>query len=543
MIARAMVSSLVALLTPVLLNASAAQQLDYEFIAPTIGSISYNGMLTGTLQGSGIDVDLIVGLGTPLNDNVGRVCISCTLSFASGAFTSSTPTRWTFAAGGSIVLTGGVDLDNNGAIGAGDVPLGTTLFSGTFVTEITVVVLQGGFRVIGGSFSDTQSSALSSFFGLPTGAAVYEGGLNLSFASSTAPPNAFHSSLLFSGNMANVAPDSTPTPTNTSTDTPTNTPTNTSTNTPTDTPTNTATPTPTSSATVPPTNTPTNSPTNTATRTPTGTPSSTSTPTNTPTGTPTNTSDIGAPTTTSTPTHPPTNTRTATSTTTPTRTPTGTATNTGVPSNTSTATHTPTGTPSNTSGSTSTPTGTTTATFTPTASHTREIVEETPTPQVAIDLAIEKHFADPSCGRGHAGSYVVIVRNLGEQNSPQPPSVTDTLPSGVTLTSASGTGWDCSASTTTVVQCVATSVFSPGESRSITIDVNIALSADAALVNTATVAGQAGELDLTNNTTTIVTLCVGGPSGAPVMDSMGFAIAIALLGAIAYWRLRGTLDE
>jgi uncharacterized repeat protein (TIGR01451 family) len=216
--------------------------------------------------------------------------------------------------------------------------------------------------------------------------------------------------------------------------------------------------------------------------------------------------------------------------------PSSTPTNTGPPSSTPTNTGVPSSTPTNATALTATPT----ATQTPT--QTLEIVEETATPQVAVDLAIEKRFADATCGRGQAGRYILTVRNLGG-STPSAPMVTDTLPPGVTMTSTSGTGWDCSASTPTVVQCTATSAFGPGESRSIDINVAIALTADPALVNTASVSGQIGELELTNNTVTIVTLCLGGPTGAPAMGPIGFAIAIALLGAIAYWRLRGVLDE
>jgi uncharacterized repeat protein (TIGR01451 family) len=171
-----------------------------------------------------------------------------------------------------------------------------------------------------------------------------------------------------------------------------------------------------------------------------------------------------------------------------------------------------------------------------------ELVEETATPQVAVDLAIQKDF-DGICNRGATGHYTLTVRNLGENSTPAAPVVTDTLPSGVTLTSASGSGWDCTASTSTKVECTATSVFAPGESRTITANVTIALSADPALVNTASVEEQTGELNLSNNSTTIVTLCLGGPIGAPVMGPTGFVIAIVLLGAIAFWRLRGTFDN
>ena len=97
--------------------------------------------------------------------------------------------------------------------------------------------------------------------------------------------------------------------------------------------------------------TPTSTPTNTSTPTPTSTPTSTPTPTATPTSTPTPT-DTPTPTPTDTPTSTPTDTPTST----PTYTPTPTPTYTPTPTPTYTPTPTPTATPTNTPTPTPTPT-------------------------------------------------------------------------------------------------------------------------------------------------------------------------------------------
>ncbi|HMF84877.1 MAG TPA: hypothetical protein VK598_00840, partial [Nitrospiraceae bacterium] len=97
--------------------------LDFNVAAPTTGSISYAGG-AAPLVGSGISVDTVVGLGTPLNDSVVLNCIGCTLDFTTGASTGTW--TWGGGAGSSITITGTVDLDGNG-VDAGDV-------TGTFLT-------------------------------------------------------------------------------------------------------------------------------------------------------------------------------------------------------------------------------------------------------------------------------------------------------------------------------------------------------------------------------------------------------------------------
>lgn len=99
--------------------------IDLVVIAPTAGSIAYNGS-GGPLVGSNVAVDVVVGLDTPLQTGQTRTCFACVLSFATGNLTATDATSWSFGAGGSVTLTGGIDLDNNGSLGSGDIPLGTS---------------------------------------------------------------------------------------------------------------------------------------------------------------------------------------------------------------------------------------------------------------------------------------------------------------------------------------------------------------------------------------------------------------------------------
>ncbi len=116
-------------------SAQGATVLDFGIKAPTAGSLSYSGGLT-PLIGTAIDVDDVVGIGTPDNNNVFSICTSCTLDFQTG---NSLTGGWNYGAGGSITITGGIDFPDATADIAGD----STLLVGSF-NSATVVDLGGG---------------------------------------------------------------------------------------------------------------------------------------------------------------------------------------------------------------------------------------------------------------------------------------------------------------------------------------------------------------------------------------------------------------
>jgi hypothetical protein len=168
--------------------------LDFGIKSPTTGSLSYTGG-SAALVGSGIDVDDVVGLGTPANANVISTCSFCTLDFTTGASTGG----WNFGAGGTITITGGIDFPDATA----PIPGGSTLLSGSF-DSATIVDLGTGtfeFQIAGGAFTDTKNSELLAFYGLPD--VLYAGGLNISFSTAAAMGDAFDSNELFSGDVVN----------------------------------------------------------------------------------------------------------------------------------------------------------------------------------------------------------------------------------------------------------------------------------------------------------------------------------------------------
>ncbi len=124
------------------------------------GALSYDGS-GGALMGTSIAFDAVLGLGTAASAGSTLTCEGCTLNFTTGANVVATPSFWSFAPGGSMLLTG---TAKNGAstIAAG------ALISGTF-NDVTNVLAQGPLNVnLSASLDTTLDSALAAFYAAPT---------------------------------------------------------------------------------------------------------------------------------------------------------------------------------------------------------------------------------------------------------------------------------------------------------------------------------------------------------------------------------------
>jgi uncharacterized protein (TIGR03437 family) len=113
------------------------------------------------------------------------------------------------------------------------------------------------------------------------------------------------------------------------------------------------------------------------------------------------------------------------------------------------------------------------------------------------DLSITKSHTG-TFAAGESGAYTIAVANAGAAGPTNGSvTVTDTLPTGLTATGASGNGWTCSVGPT--VTCTRSDALSPGSSYpAITLTVNVASNAPASLTNTATVTG-GGDTTPANN--------------------------------------------
>lgn len=174
--------------------AKAVSTIDFGVKSPTSGSLSYAGG-AAPLTGAGIEVDDVVGLDTPLNNNVFATCVACTLEFETGASTGG----WDFGAGGTISIIGGIDFPD----ATPDIAAGNTLLFGTFDSATIIQTSVSGFvfQIVGGSFTDTKHPDLVAFYGLPD--VDYVGGLNISFTTTASMGDAFTTSDITSGDILN----------------------------------------------------------------------------------------------------------------------------------------------------------------------------------------------------------------------------------------------------------------------------------------------------------------------------------------------------
>ncbi len=168
-------------------------------------SIWYEGGNT-PLYGEGISVDYVTGVNTPSNSGIKLNIIEGILNFQSGNLTGYGPAYWEFGSGGTIELTGGLDLNNSGNIDP-DEPSGT-LLSGTFNTAVVGVIQMPSalyFGVAIGSIEDSKHPDLLNYYGLSTNL-PYLGNFNIGFygSGSPAPPEPFSSIYVLGGNIINT---------------------------------------------------------------------------------------------------------------------------------------------------------------------------------------------------------------------------------------------------------------------------------------------------------------------------------------------------
>jgi uncharacterized repeat protein (TIGR01451 family) len=113
------------------------------------------------------------------------------------------------------------------------------------------------------------------------------------------------------------------------------------------------------------------------------------------------------------------------------------------------------------------------------------------------DLAITKsHTGNFSAGQTGA-TYTITVSNAGHGPTSGAVTVVDSLPSGLTATAISGTGWSCTPATLTCTRADALAAINSYPPISLTV--NVAANAPSLVTNTATVSG-GGEANVANDT-------------------------------------------
>jgi len=126
------------------------------------------------------------------------------------------------------------------------------------------------------------------------------------------------------------------------------------------------------------------------------------------------------------------------------------------------------------------------------------------------DMSITKSDSPDPVGPGQNVTYHLTVTNNGVSSGPSTTSgvtVTDSLPAGVTLVSATPSTGSCSGTAT--ISC-ALGIFPGGASATIDIVVMVSPAASGTLTNTASVSAVTADPNLANNTATATTTIVNG---------------------------------
>lgn len=122
-----------------------------------------------------------------------------------------------------------------------------------------------------------------------------------------------------------------------------------------------------------------------------------------------------------------------------------------------------------------------------------------PTTIVQPDLTVAKSHSGNFTQGQTGATYSLTVTNSGTASTSGTVTVTDTLPTGLTATAISGTGWSCTLATLT---CTRSTVLTAGSSYPvITLTVNVANNAPASVTNSVAVSGGA-QTNTTNDTAT-----------------------------------------
>ncbi|HWS28426.1 MAG TPA: hypothetical protein VN259_17830, partial [Xanthomonadales bacterium] len=139
-------------------------------------------------------------------------------------------------------------------------------------------------------------------------------------------------------------------------------------------------------------------------------------------------------------------------------------------------------------------------------------VEVVARPPVPVDLRMDKRDSVDPVLTGAEFSYTLEVSNIGEGTA-SGVRVSDTLPAGLTLISASGAGFTCSGSST--ISCELAGSLAPGASASVQVQVR-APSQAATLSNTASVLSDTVDANGGNNSDTETTVVSAEPPPPPL---------------------------
>jgi uncharacterized repeat protein (TIGR01451 family) len=114
--------------------------------------------------------------------------------------------------------------------------------------------------------------------------------------------------------------------------------------------------------------------------------------------------------------------------------------------------------------------------------------------------------------QGGTGTYTITVKNSGGVATSGTVTVTDTLPTGLTPTAASGTGWSCAIAGQTLTCTRSDALAALASYPVITLTANVAANAPASVTNTATVSGGNDGNTANNSSNDPTTIAAASPT-------------------------------
>jgi uncharacterized repeat protein (TIGR01451 family) len=176
-----------------------------------------------------------------------------------------------------------------------------------------------------------------------------------------------------------------------------------------------------------------------------------------------------------------------------------------------------------------------------TASDTTPVVRQAAVDIVKVDDLITDGFTVP----GGTFRYTMTVANPTGPSTATGVTIADTLPAGLTLVSAAGTNWSCTAGTVNCAYTVPIEVGATSEPLVVTVTVSTGITADTTLVNTATATCVETALAACTDSSTEETpvkVPVLPPTGADPYRSITIGVSLFaggwLLVLAARWRRR-----
>jgi uncharacterized repeat protein (TIGR01451 family) len=160
------------------------------------------------------------------------------------------------------------------------------------------------------------------------------------------------------------------------------------------------------------------------------------------------------------------------------------------------------------------------------------------TPAPGMDLAITKTHSLNAAAPGQPITYLVAVKNVGTSASSGTVTVTETPPSGLTITAISGAGWNC---TSPMGPCTRNDALAAGSSYpAITVTAIVAANATPGTVANIAIVSGGGDPNSGNNTASDPIIIISPISGSDLAIAKTHSPSAVMAGQTVTYTLTAT---